>query len=278
MRYCKLYSAFLCLPFMALCSQSSAQTTLPYFTGFDSDAQKTGWQQFKKGAVTQGYDWQYVTMSPFTAPNCLQHNYPVGGATATQNWFVSPAFNFSPGAKIDSLRYAFSGFGVPAAGDTVAVYLLKGNADPALATSRTLLYDFRGNNYASDNVWRNLTGINIPATTGSCYIAIYYRTVNNWLDVRFDNLKVRSLGSTSIGQTTQPQEEVVLYPNPATDLLHIKTQKRFTQTYIYDLSGKVVYQGAFGTPLSVAKLPPGNYILECTTSAGVQWKSSFAKQ
>lgn len=278
MRYCKLYSAFLCLPFMALCSQSSAQTTLPYFTGFDSDAQKTGWQKFKKGAAVQTNEWQYAAMGAFSAPNCLQHNYPVGGTEATKNWFVSPAFNFAPGAKIDSLRYAFSGFGVPAAGDTVAVYLLKGNADPALATSRTLLYDFRGNNYANDNVWRNLTSINIPATTGSCYIAIYYRTVNNWLDVRFDNLKVRSLGSTSIGNTAQQAEDVVLYPNPAKDLLQVKTQKRFTQTYIYDLNGKVVYQEAFRTSIPVAKLPPGNYIIACTTSAGVQWKGSFVRQ
>lgn len=278
MNYQKLLKAFLFLPLVANWQQSQAQTALPYFTGFDSDAQKTGWQEFKKGSISQFDKWEYVTNGAFTAPNCLLHDYPVGGTQPTQNWFVSPPFNLSAGGKIDSLRHAFTGFGVPGPGDTVAIYLLKGNADPALASSKTLLYDFRGANYVGDNAWRKLAPLTIPATTGSCYIAFYYRTVNNWLDVRFDNLRVSSNGPTGIGETALSPGTVVLYPNPATETVQFKTKEHFIQTSIYDLSGKMVYQDIFKETLPVAKLSAGQYIITCTTAAGQYWKQSFVKR
>jgi hypothetical protein len=278
MNYQKLLTAFLFLPLMTSWQQSQAQTALPYFSGFDSDAQKTGWQEFRKGVTTQFNKWTYAAMDAYTAPNCLRHDYPVGGTDTTKNWFVSPPFNLSSGGKIDSLRYAFTGFGVPGPGDTVAVYLLKGNADPALATSKTLLYDFRGANYVGDNTWRNLTTVTLPASSGSSYIAIYYRTVNNWLDVKFDNVRISSSGTTGIGQTALSPGAVVLYPNPATETVQLKTKEHFTRTCIYDLSGKIVYQETFNASLPVSRLATGQYIITCTTATGQYWKQQFVKR
>lgn len=278
MNYQKLLKAFLFLPLTASWQQSTAQTAMPYFTGFDSDAQKTGWQEFRKGVTTQFNKWAYATIDAYTAPNCLRHDYPVGGIDTTKNWFVSPPFNLSSGGKIDSIRYAFTGFGVPGPGDTVAVYLLKGNADPALASSKTLLYDFRGANYVGDNAWRKLTTVTLPATSGSSYIAFYYRTVNNWLDVKFDNVRISSNGTTGIGEKALAPGTVMLHPNPATETIYLRTKERFTRTLIYDLGGKLVYQNNFREAIPVAQLPAGQYTIVCNTATGQQWKQSFVKQ
>lgn len=269
---------FFALFMMALpCGQSRAQTTLPYFTGFDSEAQKTGWQEFRKG-VMGTYHWNFQNMAAYSAPGCVTHSYPVGGTDTTKNWFVSPPFALTSGGKLDSLRYAFTGFGVPGPGDTVAIYLLRGSADPALATSRTLLYDFRGANYVGDNAWRKLDPITIPAAPGSCYIAIYYRTAANWLDVRFDNFRISGSGTTNIDGVQPRSGDVLLYPNPANEVLYLKTERHFKQTCIYDLGGKLVYRDGFRSTVPIAHLPAGNYLIECTTVSGIQWKQSFVKR
>lgn len=277
MQYSRLIQAFLFLPLLAGPALSQAQTALPYTTGFDTEAQKAGWQQFKKG-VTGTYHWTYEDAGPYSAPTRLAHNYPVGGSDTTKDWYVSPAFNLPAGGRLDSLRYAFNGFGVPNEGDTVAIYLLKGNADPALASSRTLLYDFRGDDYVADNAWRKLDTISLPATSGSCYIAFYYRTVSNWLDVRFDNLGISGKQTTGIGGVSLRDSDVLLYPNPAETSLHLVTDRHFNQTRIYDLGGKLLYHGPFRNTVSVAELPTGTYIIECSTVSGIQWKQSFVRR
>lgn len=258
--------------------KASAQTTLPYITGFDNNAQQTGWQEFRKGYIHDFYEWVYDAAGAYTAPNCLVHNYPVGATTASDDWFVSPAFNLPDGGRIDSLYRSFSGFGVPAAGDTVAIYLLAGSPDPALATAKTMLYDYRDTRYSSDNTWHNTTGITIPPTTGSCYIAIRYRTISNWLDVKFDNIRIRSNSTTGIHETQAGQISFNLYPNPAGNTLKFSTDQDFDLIRIYDLSGKNVLQTAFRTSVDISTLCPGTYIAEGTTSRGVQARRTFIRK
>ena len=279
MYYPKVLSALFAASFLVCSGQSLAQTAaLPYFSGFDTEAQKSNWQQFRKGDINPIYAWEYATTAAYSAPGCLVHNYPVGGTVASDDWFVSPGFILNSGGKLDSLRYAFSGFGVPAAGDTVALYLLSGSADPALATTRSLLYDFRGDNYSNDNTWRLLSNINLPATTGTCYIALRYRTVNNWLDVRFDNLKLRSNSTTGIGEREVRAEAALLYPNPAGERLWFRTSEAFTQTSICDISGKTVFRGRFRTELDISGFAPGAYSVSCSLENGAKWSHTFIKQ
>jgi hypothetical protein len=203
-------------------SLSKAQTTLPYFTGFDNTTQKTGWQEFRKGNADPFYKWIYSTTTAYSAPASLSHQYPVGGNAVTDDWFVSPGFSILTGGRVDSIRSAFSGFGLPSVGDTVAIYLLKGSPDPALATAKTLLLDYRGANYSNNSTWTTNT-LSLAAATGTCYLAVRYKTVNNWLDVNFDHIKISANVSTSIRKHTVFQQEmVVLYPNPASEELRIK--------------------------------------------------------
>ncbi len=184
---------------------TKAQTSLPYFTGFDNSLQQAGWQEFRKGDPAV-YQWTLTNMSPYSSSTHLRHDYPVGGTFETNDWYVSPPFNFSAGGKIDSVRAYFSGFSKPGDfyDDTVAIYLLQGSPDPALATSHTLLFDFRGANYQNDDVWRKFSNISIPPTAGQSYIAFYYKTVISWLDVRFDNLSLSANALVPVANFSVP--------------------------------------------------------------------------
>jgi hypothetical protein len=179
---------------------AGAQSALPYYSGFDNSQQLAFWTQVRLGA-SGTYSWNVFAANFYSSPSSLQHNYPVGGSV-TNDWYVSPFFDLSNGGRIDSLRYMFSGFGMPNAGDTVALYLLSGSGNPSTATLVTMLKDFRGTDYQNDNVWRKLTNITIPPAAGPARIAFKYQTFQNWLDVRFDNLALSCNGPPAPVNTT----------------------------------------------------------------------------
>jgi hypothetical protein len=181
---------------------SFSQTSLPYITGFDNTTEQAGWTLYRKGS-TIGSPWAYSIQSqlPYSGTKCLIHYYPVGEQTL--DWFVSPAFDFSAGGKIDTLRFAFTGFSsAPSSSDTVAVFLLSGSPDPDLATAKISLIDFRNANYVNDDVWRDTNTIVIPPTAGLSYIAFKYKGSSSWLDVRFDNLALSSSLAAPIASFT----------------------------------------------------------------------------
>lgn len=233
----------LALFFVTVCLPLSAQVVLPYQTGFDDVSQQTGWLQFRKGIDSQFQEWTYENALAYSDPNCLVHYYQVGGSEVMDDWFVSPAFSIPSGGTLDSLRYAFSGFGVPQNDDTVFIYLLNGSNDPDLAASVSILYEFSGINYQNDNVWRNLDPIELPAQAGNSYIAFRHRSINNWLDVRFDNLAISGNSSASLEERTE--ENYRISPNPFSGTITIvpvqaSSLNELHTLELFDLSGKLI--------------------------------------
>ncbi len=263
-----------CLIVLAATHNGQAQTTpLPYTMGFEMSS---SWQTFRKGATDPNFKWLLDNTVSFSGKN-LYHDYPVGGTSVTDDWYVSPAFSFSSGGKIDSFRYRFTGFGVPQAGDTVALYLLQGSPDPALATSITTLRDFRGTDYVADGAWKKASNINIPPKSGNCYIAFRYHTIVNWLDVRFDNLGL-SGNATGLPEVYSPGIDFSIAPNPVSGRLQIRTKIAFTRLSIYDLSGRIVLQKKYEAGTDISALPSGSYLLELVDANQISAKTLFIKQ
>lgn len=264
MKYHRL-SGFLLLLLFAM--QASGQTPLPYFTGFDTPAQKQGWTLFRGGSQTSS-TWQFNNATAYSAPSSLVHYYPVGGSQLTDDWYISPGFNIPAGGKLDSIRHRFSGFGVPNAGDTLALYLLVGSANPNTATSKILLKDFRGADYQIDGNWNNTEGITLPSTPGTCYLAIRYATVINWLDVFFDNIRISGNPSTGIGEAAREHEPTAafrLHPNPARDYIRITGASKQDAVIILDVLGKKLWSGTYGEGLDTSTLPDGFYLVGLQT-------------
>lgn len=254
-----------------------AQTALPYFTGFDNATQKNGWQIFRKGA-TGTYNFTYSTIEPYSGSESIYHDYPVGGTTITDDWFVSPGFNLPSGGKLDSIRHHFSGFGTPATEDTLAIYVLTGNADPALATAKILLHDFRGTDYVNNNTWNQTTNLSIPPSPTPVFIAIRYKTIVNWLTVKFDNIRIRSNAPTAIQEPGVKTSTVNIFPNPANAVLNIRSDEPVKEIRIVDLNGKIVCQKAFSESLDLSGLSNGIYLLTCITRSGEKINQNFIKQ
>lgn len=254
---------------------SKAQTPLPYYTGFDNATETAGWQEFRKGNADPNYKWMYSTFSAYSAPASLFHRYPVGGTVITDDWFVSPGFSIPAGGRVDSIRSAFAGFGVPGTADTVAVYLLKGSPDPALASSKTLLLDYRGADYSNNDTWTAHT-FPLASATGTCYLALRYKTVNNWLDVKFDNLKISTLSSTSIHEALH-RDAMTVYPNPASQSLQIRFDGQAAVPVLlklYTALGELLIEQKVTEQESIHfDLKNGTYFYTIVTGNGEQFKS-----
>jgi len=256
----------------------SAQVTLPYSTGFDNTPQQNGWTEYKKAATTFSH-WNFSSANAFSTPNCISHDYsPSTGITLTDNWFVSPSFSIVNGGSLDSIRYMFSGFSVPGNNDTVAIYLLNGSQDPSLATSKTLLFDFRGTDYNADNTYRIQTNINLPSSPGLSYFAIRYRNSNNsanWLTVHFDNI---AISGSSVGiNDFNSKENIKIYPSPATNKLNINTiNNAIKSIHIFNINAEHIYSklniNAQHQAINVSKLSKGIYFVKINTETDTYTK------
>ena len=242
-----------------------AQVSLPYYSGFDNAAERNGWTKYRLEEAAIG-NWSIAGVGGFSAPSCISHDYsPSSGAHLVDDWFVSPGFLIPSGGTLDSVRYAFSGFSVPASGDTIGVYLILGNQDPAAASGIIQLKEFRDAEYQIDNVYRLLSGITLPATNETAFIGLRYRNADassRWLYARFDNIAV-SASMTSI-EVPVTQKDGLVYPNPTTDQVTILHKETGGVVFLYDQSGMLLKQlplnnGQTKTTLSLRQWPEGLY-------------------
>lgn len=262
--------------------QSKAQVTLPYYSGFDTQEQKDGWTEYKT-AATQFSHWGDGGINSYSDPSCISHDYsPSTGIDLTDNWYVSPGFSINNGGVLDSIRYRFSGFSVPDTGDTIAIYLLNGSQDPTSA-SKTLLFDFRGNEYQPDDVYRIKTGLVLPPMGGLSYFAMRYRNTDcssKWLTVYFDNI---SISGTSLGVNNKLKEDnVSIYPNPSNGKFRISHTNDVISISINDYTGKTVYYSSntnnhTTTEIDLSDEPKGIYLINIKRNKGLSTRKIVLK-
>jgi hypothetical protein len=260
----------------------TAQTSLPYYTGFDNQAQRTGWQQFRLGN-TSSPQWTYSQDNPFSAPSKLYHDFPMGAdpADTTINWFVSPAFDFSKGGKIDSLKFIlWSISGQVGQADHLRIYLLIGSANPAMADSIILLADLTNQVSSNSSLWKDTGDFVIPLLQKPTHIGFNYRATNNWFVASIDNVYISGGGINS--SRIREINQLPFYPNPAIhsitlDLPEVKNGV----LQIIDVNGRVMQteknlQQGLQT-LNVAHLTPGVYLLTITGENGIVGRQRFVK-
>jgi hypothetical protein len=277
------------IPLMAIsfCTVKTATAQPPqppisgmYSIGFDNSSENMEWTEYKFSPPGSNYTWVISTDMPYSGTHCLAHYYPVGGTSLTDDWFVSPAFDFSNGATIDSLKYGFSGFGTPDAGDTVGIYILTGSRDPSLATSKVLLKDFRNTDYNNDGNWHSLNNVSIPSMSGNCYIAFRYSTTVNWLNVKYDDLYVTTSSAPTGIKGVDSRTAVRVYPNPASSKICI-TGVDAKQLDLYNSIGRKVRTFQASSTLqeiALDDIAAGTYIYTIWNKDGNQYHGKVVIQ
>lgn len=254
-----------------------AQTALPYYTGFDNVVEKAGWMQFRKGWIGNA-GWGIAPSGGYSAPAYLGHDYPAGAALTdtTTDWYVSPAFNFSSGAKIDSLKINVHVTNSITPVDHIGIYLLAGSNNPSLATSVTLLADLTNLHSANYN-WRDTTFIFIPSTPGLSYIGYKYRTTQNLFTVRLDNMHIGTL-PIETAENTLSKNQLLLFPNPTNKKINILIQGNElnnAEIIIFNCVGQILLSKHIENEhpeLDISNILEGVYYVQLINNKKVYWK------
>lgn len=265
--------------FIAMPYGGKAQTSLPYSTGFDNDAELAGWSYQEAGSICgaahSNHYWSSRNLIHATSsPNAMHHDYEVGyeGTELTEDWVYSPNFNFEGGARIAFKINVYAIAGIQPE-DDIKVYLVKSN-DAGLILESTLLTSLRDLCDSDFNSYID-TFIDIVSTEGdNSHIAFKYESVNNWFTVAIDDFNVTSAPS-SISKINDLSAEVTVYPNPARDIINISYNKQnltFDEVHIRDITGRLVKSIPFGNIIKVDDLPDNMYSIELISEKGIATK------
>lgn len=271
------------LLFLSIFSASAllAQTPLPYYTGFETAAEKAGWAQFKKGNVST-YVWSVgpsggVSSSPnvLVSPNA-EFTSSTLSDTIVQ-WYVSPGFSFPTGGRVDSFSiYVFQASGATIPSDSIVLYLLQGSNDPALATSKTRLANLTTMVKGFGGAMKDTGNFIIPPTSGTSYIAFKYQGVYDWFEVYIDSIYI-SGNPVSSGIAEQNGKNLAaVYPNPAQTEISVSLDAQIhtgAHIDIVNVSGMTVIKremraGETTEHIDISDLPNGVYYVRVRTNEG----------
>ncbi|MFN8285274.1 MAG: T9SS type A sorting domain-containing protein [Chitinophagales bacterium] len=248
------------------CSTIFAQQNLPYFCGFDSTVETSGWQEYREGVSTT-FNWSVSNTGGVSAPAMLYHDYPVGAANTdtTEDWYVSPALLVTgAGAKLSFKYNVYSITGNATDNDNFSVWYSTTGANPASAAYQKAA-DFTLK-ASTSTTWLDSNDILLNGS-GTMYLAFRYKAINNWFVISVDNVSVVAQPASSI--TEQGKNSFAFYPNPAHGSIQL-INTGDANVSIYDLSGRLQLRKAItgNDQLDVTKLMPGIYFIELVTKQG----------
>lgn len=84
----------------------------------------------------------------------------------------------------------------------------------------------------------------------------------------FDNIKINDELILAVKGAKADGKVLTVYPNPASDVLTIKSKEKVNKAEVYDISGKKVAADLDGDKVNVKNLNPGNYIINIETKEG----------
>lgn len=175
--------------FIVFYSKSNAQGfNLPFQSRFDSPKERDSWKEYRLGKKHQN-NWTFSTSLAFSNPFCLFHDYP-NNATKLDtifDWFVSPPLNLTEETVFKFQLILFCAGGKPDFMDYFGVWAGKKNNNPRFGDYREIenLSRFAQNN----SKWNDVNFV-VPPLGDSIYIALVYKSTNNWLTVNIDNFEI----------------------------------------------------------------------------------------
>ncbi|OCA69208.1 hypothetical protein BBH99_14860 [Chryseobacterium contaminans] len=84
----------------------------------------------------------------------------------------------------------------------------------------------------------------------------------------FDNIKINNELALTVKEAKLDTKTLALYPNPATDILTIKSKEKVNKVEVYDINGRKVNVDLDEDKVNVKNLNPGSYIINIETKEG----------
>lgn len=100
--------------------------------------------------------------------------------------------------------------------------------------------------------------------------------------VGFDNILAQfgntaTLSISDVNNLVEINNNVALYPNPTSEILHIKTDSKINAVSVVDMTGRKLNVKLEGDQVDVRELPAGNYFINVETKNGISTEKFIKK-
>lgn len=127
--------------------------------------------------------------------------------------------------------------------------------------------------------WTNSGSLPLPSPSATYQIALegvawYGCSIN------VDDVLVKS-ATLSTSELNKQKNTFKVYPNPASEFINIKSEKRISEILIFDVAGKQIdhiKSDGVEVKIPVSHLPEGTYIIQTKTSEGLLTSQKFIKK
>ncbi len=224
------------------------EVTLPYLEPFDSEP--TVWLSLDKDEDT--YFWNYYMVGGFMRSASYVNTV---GPLTPDNWLISPNVN-----GVVSLEYLIAATDLNDYKEHYSVMVSSTGTDLSDFTevfSETLTDNEA--NYGFENIEFKSRSMNLPADTK--YVAFRHHSCTGQYWLLLDNVHFK----TTPSGIAEAERKISIYPNPASDVLHIECEN-LKKIRLHNSVGQTVLQRENEQVLQVSSLPNGVYYLEITTT------------
>ncbi|MGZ3921486.1 MAG: PQQ-dependent sugar dehydrogenase, partial [Bacteroidia bacterium] len=248
-----------------------------------------GWKNIRGYHADNNYPGEAASIASFTPnPGIVGDSLmePIYAWCATPQPTVSNNADWCTVAPSDGVFYDFTGAGIPGWDNSLLVVTLKNgtytdqemyrfrlNGDGITLAPSTSLSPNPERYFGADQALNGrLRDIAISPNGGKIYL------INNGGADR-DKITVYSYNSVGIKENTYAPENINLFPNPAGNLLSIRTSFTANRVEVYNVVGeRILVKESPGENLDISKCAPGFLILKVYPETGKPIVKTFVKE
>lgn len=209
--------------------------------------------------------------NPQAGPQMVFSNSSGVLLTPTNNSLYSKPFNLSAG-NVYNVSFFIKNFGT-APIPPQSLKLTVGNESSAAAQTNTL---YTTSTFAA-TTWTQVTSSFTPTTSGTYYFGINHFTPGNAATVSLGLDTFAITGVLGVNDIMKNDSNIIIYPNPVSDILNIKSKDKVKNVEIYDMTGRKINVELNDNAINVKELQSGSYILSVETSKG-KFTEKFIKK
>jgi hypothetical protein len=151
----------------------------------------------------------------------------------------------------------------------------KANGVPADTSLSFYLADYTSADSTQDYILKDWTWVDLKALNDIDSLLITFASsdtgqfgINTPTYFYMDNFTTRDLNSSVSLNELKDKTEIVVFPNPAENIVYIGGIERITSLQIFDMNGRLVVENRKQNQIEIAELSAGFYVLNIATEKG----------
>jgi hypothetical protein len=229
----------------------------PYSMGFEPTENFAGWVIEDSNA--DDYTWTIQSTGGNTNPYVAQYSY--NSSSAANDWLISKCIMFDA-SKTYKLSYSYMAHSASYP-ESMSVYI---GTSPVSTSMTTLLADHPS--IVDVSFIEASVNFTVP-TSGVYYLGWLCNSAADMYDLYLDDINISDV--TGISDVSE-NPGISVYPNPATNLLNMKSGSIMNNVKIYNSFGQLVISNdikALNYKLNTESLSEGLYFIYIETAEGV---------